>query len=624
MTKVYDSAMILIMALLVFGIVLALGGVTPELLAPSFFLGLLLLVIWGGRILFRSEQPLKRSPMHLPGLLFLGYALARFLTAPIEYEGRVEMFQLALCAAVYFICANEFRSPTHRRALVFLLAALAVFESMYGIWQAVTKTDAIFHWVRSESYRGRASGTYVCPNHLAGCLEIILGLIVARLALVKMEVASFEQSMIIKVGLIYAMLVSAAGIIFSQSRGGWVAATGGLVLLTIWGRKFSVNALLRLTALVVVLAGIAALVLTSETGQRRLAETFKRDAPSGELRLRDLTLGGRIVLWTGTWQMIKEAPVFGTGPGTWQWLYQPHKEARLKARAEYAHNDYLNLLSDYGIIGTLLVAWFFVGFYRQAWILSRADQLLEQRAFAVGAVAAVTAILIHSAFDFNLHIPGNAVLLAAIMGTMTAMDDKAVRYPARIIRRGRFALAAAALAVSIACGVLFVPTVISAHYADLGWGYKGRLEYEAALHYYRKAIAADLKSPQPQIRLGEIYLVQTSLRVGPEKEAQRRELALLAVEAFDHALRLNPFLVAAWLGRARGFEMANDEAQALDSYQKALQVDPVNPSAYFRIGWIYRNRGDQAKAEAAFEESQRLRDIEDMGAQLNLHDLRNR
>lgn len=621
MTKVYDGAMISIMALLLFGAVLSLGGVTPELLAPWFFLGLIALVLWAGRMAMVRDAGIKSSPIHFPVLVFTAYAVVRYLTSPVEYEGRLEIFQLFFCVAAYFIAVHIWRNPRHRLVLICLLAGLAVFEAMYGIWQALTRTDAIFHWLRTPSYRGRASGTFVCPNHLAGCLHVIVSMLVARLVLVRAEAATFERSMLVKVGLIYASATAAAGIAFTQSRAGWLAAAVGVGVVLFWGRRLSRRLLVAIGLLVVVAGLLVAIV--SEAGWSRVGDTVKRD-PGGGFRLNEATLGGRVLMAKGTLGMIREHPFFGSGPGTWQWLFQARKDPRLVPHPEYAHNDHLNLLSDYGVAGGLLMAWLVVAIYRQARVLGRLGEPPEQRAFAIGTAAAVSAILVHSLFDFNLHIPGNAVVLAVVVGAMAGMDDSSSRYTVRPLGRSRWALAGAVLGAAIVAGWYFVPTVLSAHFDNLGAGFRRRFEYEAALHYYRKAIATDLRAPQPQMSLGETYLIQATLRLGPEKKAERRELGLLAKEAFDYALQMNPRRSAAWLGRGRACEMAGEDGEALESYRKAIEVDPVNPAIYFRLGCFYRDRGDLTKAEVEFEKSQRLRHVEDMAALLNIFDIRNR
>jgi O-antigen ligase len=621
LSRVFQRATISIVALLVFGIVLSLGGVTPELFAPAFFLGLLLVVLCVGKLLFLRQVPWKTSPMHWPVLAFFVYGLTRYFTSSIEYEARIEAFHIILCAAVYFVCANEFGTAQHRRVLILVLAGLAVFESMYGVWQALSKTDAIFHWVRPSAYQGRASGTFICPNHLAGCLEIMLGLVAARVAYVKAEASTIERSMLVKLGLIYAVAVIAAGIAFSQSRAGWLAAIAGLFFVAIWGRRMSGQLLGRLTLLLLILVGVGALLLNTDSGWRRFSLTFKQE-PAGGLKLADSTLGGRLFMWKGTFEMVKEHPVFGSGPGSWQWLYQLRRDPST-GHPEYTHNDYLNLVSDYGLVGGVIMGWLLVAFFRHALVLTRKGSPDEQRAFAVGAVAAVTALLVHSWFDFNLHIPANAVLLAAVMGTMAAMPDSANRYPVRHLGFSRFVIAASAAGIVVMAGWLFVPTVTAAHFADLAHGFKRRLEYDAAAYFHQRATAADTRSPQAHISLGEIYLVQASFRLGPAQQDARRDLALLAAEAFDRALVLNPYLTAAWMGRGRAYEMAKDDEQALESYQKAVKIDPVNASIYFRLGCYYRDRGQDDLAEKQFDRSHRL-NYDDNSAGLNLYDIHNR
>jgi len=99
---------------------------------------------------------------------------------------------------------------------------------------------------------------------------------------------------------------------------------------------------------------------------------------------------------------------------------------------------------------------------------------------------------------------------------------------------------------------------------------------------------------------------------------------LAAADAFDQALAMNSYLSAAWMGRGRAYEMVKDDAQALESYQKALKVDPVNASIYFRLGCYYRDRGNDGQAEKHFDASHRLNCVQDNAAGLNLYDIHNR
>src|SRR6185369_10218160 len=131
-----------------------------------------------------------------------------------------------------------------------------------------------------------------------------------------------------------------------------------------------------------------------------------------EIGLRDASIGGRIQLFAGTLKLIADRPVFGSGLGSWEWVYRKYKHPSIQDHPEHTHNEFLNLASDYGLIGFLLLLAFFVGFYRQSLLLSDARLSPEQRAFAVGSAISVPAVLVHSCFDFPLHIPANSVLLA--------------------------------------------------------------------------------------------------------------------------------------------------------------------------------------------------------------------
>src|SRR5205823_1103188 len=110
------------------------GGVTPEVAAPGYLLATLLGVMWAGGLFFGKEPTWGYSPMNLPVALFLAYAAGRYLTAPFEYEARVELFQVGVCGLIYFVCAAQFHRPSDRAIFLVALMVLAVFESGYCIW----------------------------------------------------------------------------------------------------------------------------------------------------------------------------------------------------------------------------------------------------------------------------------------------------------------------------------------------------------------------------------------------------------------------------------------------------------------------------------------------------------
>ncbi len=601
MSGVFAGAMITIMALVVFGSVILLGGVNPILLSPAFCFTVLLAVLWAGKLLIAREVSWNKSPMHWPMLAFLGYSTFRYFTSPFEYEARNELFQIGLCGFVYFVASQQFSRRQERDAFLGVLLLLAVFQSAFGMWQAFTQSDAIFYWERPDQYHGRGSGTFVCPNHLAGFLELILGLLVARAAIVRRESQSIERAVILKVLTIYGAVMTVAGILVTLSRSGWAATIIGLSAFFFLGDWRPRLSLPRVAVVFGLLALIGIILCTVAPIRNYLARTFPIDDKAQTVSLSDPTMGGRTMMWSGSLKIIRDQPILGTGLGSWQWYFQRYKHPQLLSEPDYAHNDILQLAADYGLVGAAIMLGIFACFFAHALRVARDAESSEQRAFAVGAVVSVISILVHSWFDFNLHIPANSLLLAAIMGFTGALGGQrkdALNPPARPF--ARYAVGVAVLCVS-ALGIrFFVPTVLAYHYTAEGNSAKADLDFEAALAYFERASVLDSKYPRPHIKSGDIFLSSASWRKGPAKAGERRSLARKAIESYERALALNPYQAFVRVSKARAHELAGEDALALRSFQMAIEVAPVNAYAYFMLGCFYRERGEDDKALEAF------------------------
>lgn len=101
---------------------------------------------------------------------------------------------------------------------------------------------------------------------------------------------------------------------------------------------------------------------------------------------------------------------------------------------DFAHNDYLQLLAELGVLGFLIVA---AGAF---WITRRAVrgavglQDPEKRYFALACAGALAAILLHSTVDFNLYVPANAMVLLWIAGMTAGLDTGSVGHRADICK----------------------------------------------------------------------------------------------------------------------------------------------------------------------------------------------
>lgn len=481
---------------------------------------------------------------------------------------------------------------------------IALFESGYAAWQAFSKADSVLFWERPEGYNGRGSGTFICPNHLAGFLEMALGLVVARVVFLRNESSSLEKATILKVLTIYVALMIAGGLVVTLSRAGWASAVVGMVvLLFLGGIKLRTN--LAKLAMVIAIITCAGGFLWSLAPIRNYL--LKSVVVSGEtqiIRLGDPTIGGRTMMWSGTLKLIRDEPLFGTGMGSWRWAYQKYKDYRILSFPEYTHNDYLNLVSDYGFVGGALMVMVFVCFFRHALRVMKTARSSEEQAFGAGAVVAVVCILFHSWFDFGLHILGNSMLLALIMGLTAAIPVRDSDRSSQPLERLRSAgVVVAVLGMTAVAFYFYVPTVRAYHLTEKGHGAKADLKHDESVPLLREANAIDPKYPKPLVKLGDISRELATWRVGPAKLKERRELAQQAVASYDRALALNPFHAEVWVSKAQAHALSGDDAAALGSFAKAIEVAPVNAYAHFALGRFYSDRGEDEKALDAFNKA---------------------
>ncbi len=615
-----SAILVLVVLTLAYGVI-AFGAVSVEFAAPLFGMAVLLAVLWTAKLLLVEQVSWIRSPMHLPVLLFVVYGAIRYFTSPVEYYSRVELFHVGFYALMYFLVACNLH---HRRDLtvVFLvLMGLALAESLYGLWQLVAHSNMVLFAQRPAAYSGRASGTYICPNHLAGFLEMVLGLMLARLLLHRPDVqTSFGVYAAPKILEGYGSLAVLAGIVATNSRGSWIAVAVSLAALLIWAwcpgvvSKYIVGAL----AGACVLVGIVSLSVPSV--RERVGQTLFLAEDNISVGVKDATLGQRTLMWSSTVRMTADHPFFGTGPGTWEWFHPQYRDPKLQARPRHAHNDALQLTAEYGLVGLLLVVGAFVCFFWHTSHLSSFANFSDQRAFAVGSSFAVVVLLVHSFLDFNVHIPANALLLITLMALAVGMEN-GTRLSRRVQMQWsqRLGLAAVLLALAGAGAWMGQRLVQSQRLLIRADDLKDMQEWDKALELYRQAIALDSKMPGAYEGRGTAYVALAQSPAVASVPEKREACLRLAKESYQQSLALNPRDSEVLAGLAAAYELSGDPVQALNTYQRALELDPNNYRLFTDLGLFYRKNGDDPKALEAFAKSMKLK--WDQVAAVNLEEL---
>jgi O-antigen ligase len=394
---------------------LALGGVAVRATTAWQFLMLqgltvAVMALWGVRLWVSPRPQLLWPPVCWAVLAFTGYAVFRYARADVEYAARLEVIRILVYTFLFFAILNNLHRQESVQIIMFTLVFLGMAISVYAIYQFATKSNHV--WNEISTYQGRAGGTFYNPNNLAGFLEMLVPLGLCHML-------AGRLSHVAKILLGYASLVMLVAIGCTASRGGWIVT--GLILAALCGvllfhRNYRIQALVLL-----VLVGGAAYFLAPKflVAELRFKSTFS----SG--KADDM----RYLIWGPAVRMWRDQPWLGIGPGGFDQRFAAYRPVEVQLRPGWVHNDYLNTLVDYGVVGTVLAAavWvlLFAGIGR-TWKHVRAapDDFSRRKsnkfAFLLGATLALGGVLVHSVVDFNLHIPANAILAVTFMALLTS------------------------------------------------------------------------------------------------------------------------------------------------------------------------------------------------------------
>jgi O-antigen ligase len=125
-----------------------------------------------------------------------------------------------------------------------------------------------------------------------------------------------------------------------------------------------------------------------------------------------------VQFWQGTWEVVKHYPLMGAGLGAFSVVYTRYDVLNGATRLEQAHNDYLQILADAGIVGGLLGLLFLYALFRHGFSRINSQDKFR-RGVAAGALAGCFAVLVHSFFDFSLHMTSNALLFLVLAALAT-------------------------------------------------------------------------------------------------------------------------------------------------------------------------------------------------------------
>lgn len=549
------------------------GSVLDPLLLDPFLVAqwacVPIIGLWIARLWVDPRPRLLWPPVCWVVLAFAAYVIFRYFTADIEYVARLEVLRILVYVFLFFVIINNLHRQETVQWAAFCLIAIATLVAAYAMFQFFTNSDSVWHVFKP--YPRRGSGTYICPNHLGGFLELIL-----PLALAYTLVGRIKPVPRILLG--YCALVIMGGIVVTMSRGTWVATAGALLVFfsaLLLQRAYRLIAAVALGILLV--AGIYVLP-RSYAFQARVSRIVSNGKISDDARFS---------LWKPALKMWQTQPWTGVGPAHFDYRFGQFRPEDVQVRPDRAHNDFLNALTDWGLIGLGLAAaiWFTfaVGLFKTLPFVSKSPRDMggssnsNKFAFVLGASIGLLAILFHSAVDFNLHIPANALIVVAFLALISSFLRFASSdywYSARPLAKG-------VLSLVLLAGLCLLAFQAGRRTCENYWLAKARLvkTWSAEqVELLKKAKSIEPNNFETFMQIGEGCRMQSR-----ESPPDYEELAKRAMAAFDTCMKLNPYDAGStwrygwcldWLDRSSESEPYFARAEELDgnSYFVAANI----------------------------------------------------
>src|SRR3989339_245958 len=448
-------------------------------------------------------------------------------------------FYAGLFAAVVHI-SNGNKNVYFGLLNIALLSGL--FVSVIGIFQYF-HLDFVF---RVSNFTGRISSTLGNANFLGGYLILLIP--------VSMALFFVVENLIYKIIYPINTILLVVALFFSQTLNAWIGlALGALVfgiLFVIYIPKY--RKLIIISA--IVLISIASALVFS----------FKPDEAIGKLaklgQFETFSERGRWIMWKSAVSMIKDRPVNGFGAGTYRVRFTEYEAKLLKTKeftgyphiiTKDAHNDYLQIGSELGVLGLLLLL-LFIGSVIFGAIRNLSKEENDKKVIYIGLLCSLIAFLVHMFFNFPLKIAPSAVLFFTFLGLLASgYGVSETGFGTNKIRAVIFSL----------CLFLFISNLKLGMAIDSAG--KKRVNY--ALQLARSSVVySDLAGNTIDLR-SHFYLGELNYRLLQYKEAE---------EEFKKEVALNPYYPDARYNLGLIQEINENYEEAYKNFSLTLDIDP--------------------------------------------------
>lgn len=309
------------------------------------------------------------------------------------------------------------------------LAAALVFNGLFhaSLGIALFSAGATYRIFFTDIFHTRVIGSYVYHNHFAGymeiCLSVGIGLMLARLGSQSSRPGNWRHKATSALAFILSpkmrlrimLIVMVIALVLTRSRMGNTSFFAAMLLVgltsLLLSRRMAPATVGLILSLIIIDIAVIGTWVGLEKVVARIQETTLQSAASSQ----EESIEQRLDVSHHALELIRDFPAFGTGGGSFYNTYLRYKNPSIPVYFDHAHNDYVELAADNGLIGIgLLGAFVLLSAGSTLHILLRRRASLP-RGIAFGTLMMIVTLLIHSSVDFNLQLPANALTIVVVI-----------------------------------------------------------------------------------------------------------------------------------------------------------------------------------------------------------------
>ncbi|AGF78366.1 lipid A core-O-antigen ligase-like enyme [Desulfocapsa sulfexigens DSM 10523] len=342
----------------------------------------------------------------------------------------LEALRITSYAFFYILTVQLLSNSSLLKKTVKIIAGLATIIAFLAILQKFTSPDLIY-WFRPVPERTQPFGPWINYNHYAGFMELLFPIVLALFFFYrphKTTHRTFRHNIVsifstpgsnIHFFLGFGAVLILASIFLSLSRGGTISATLALLFFLLLASKKTKNTGLILPTVII---GGVLLAMTWFGWDSLFARFNSSTTETGTL------VFGRWQIWQACAPLIKDNLLSGTGFGTFVHAYPQYNIQPDSRTVGHAHNDYIELLTDGGLIGFLLSAFFVFTILKHGFKGLTLRKDTYSIFLIIGSLSAILSILVHSIFDFNMHNGANGLYFFLLCGILISAGNTRIHF----------------------------------------------------------------------------------------------------------------------------------------------------------------------------------------------------